>query len=102
MIFLNGSIVSHPGRRRKNRRPGESRGPVRCLFRIPAFAGITILVAFVVVVLDCRQRLFEVGDQVVDVFDADRQANGIDSNASGFKFRRRKLAVRGRCRMAGQ
>jgi len=51
---------------------------------------------------DRGQRLLQVGDDVVDVLDADRQAHHVGRYAGLGQFRRRQLAVGGRGRVAGE
>src|SRR3984957_65091 len=48
------------------------------------------------------KRLIEVGDDVVDVLDADREADHLRPHASFLLLRRRHLPMRGRSRMAGE
>src|SRR5580704_11376606 len=48
------------------------------------------------------ERLIDVGDDVVDVFDADAQAYGLWSDAGQTLFLGRHLPVRRGCRMTGQ
>src|SRR5688500_16131748 len=50
----------------------------------------------------CRQRLIEIGEEVLDVLDAYRQANGLRSHADVALLIRRELAVRGGGGMAGE
>uniref|UniRef100_A0A0N4ZJU5 NAD-specific glutamate dehydrogenase n=1 Tax=Parastrongyloides trichosuri TaxID=131310 RepID=A0A0N4ZJU5_PARTI len=52
--------------------------------------------------LDGGQRLLQIGDQVVDVLDADGQAHRVLGHARLLQFVRRQLAVGGRGRVADQ
>ena len=51
---------------------------------------------------DGGKRLIEVGQQVFDVLDPDRQAHRVFRHAGGDQFGRRKLAVRRRCGVRGE
>jgi len=48
------------------------------------------------------QCLVQIGEDVVDVLDADAQADAAGGDARGQLFRRRHLPVGGRGRMAGE
>jgi hypothetical protein len=48
------------------------------------------------------QRLIEIGENVVDVLDADREADHLRPHAGFLLLRGRHLTVRGRCRVAGE
>src|SRR5262245_4552993 len=50
----------------------------------------------------CGERLVEVGDDIVDVLDADREAHVAGRHAAGELVRRAQLPVRGRSRMDGE
>ncbi len=49
-----------------------------------------------------RQRLIEIGEQVVDMLNADRQSHGFLADAGLAQFVGRKLAVRGGSRVGGE
>lgn len=49
-----------------------------------------------------REGLVEVGQEVVDVLDAHRQAHGVQAHASLVEFFRIQLTVRGGGRVRGQ
>ena len=51
---------------------------------------------------DLRQRLFQIGDDVLDILDADRQADHVRPGAGALQLIGRKLAMRRRGRMDDQ
>ena len=53
-------------------------------------------------VSDLVQRLHQVGLQIVDVLDANRQSHHVLAHPRLGQFGRIELAVRGRCRVRGQ
>lgn len=53
-------------------------------------------------VLDRRQRLLQIGPQIVDVLYADGQAHHVLGHAGQLQFRGRQLPVGGGRRMAGE
>ena len=49
-----------------------------------------------------RQRLVQIGDDVVDILDSDRHPDHVRQRARGFALFVRQLPVRGRCRVDDQ